>query len=265
MSKSDRRVRAAVVGAGHMGQYHTLVYAELWDVDLVGVVDIDFERARQVAGQYDTLALNMRNALPNARFLGFTGTPLIVGEEKTREVFGDYVSIYDFQQSVEDGATVPLFYENRTPELHLDNPDFNEQIYALIEEAELSDEAERRLQRELVKRIEHQDRPKRLRRHQDGEKQSRQAKQGRHQEPRRHGRIRQQRHEDRRENHPQRRDRPHVPHLGIRQPALRQQHRQKRHHRSQHRVGEKILRLGRVNRGDRRERVLIGHGGRVCG
>ena len=43
------------------------------------------------------------------------GTPLISGEERTREVFGDYVSIYDFQQSVEDGATVPLFYENRTP------------------------------------------------------------------------------------------------------------------------------------------------------
>jgi hypothetical protein len=72
--------------------------------------------------QYDTLALNMRSALPNALFLAFTGTPLIAGEERTREVFGDYVSIYDFQQSVEDGATVPLFYENRTPELHLDNP-----------------------------------------------------------------------------------------------------------------------------------------------
>ncbi len=55
MARSER-VRAAVVGAGHMGQYHTLVYAELWDVDLVGVVDIDFERARRVAGQYDTLA-----------------------------------------------------------------------------------------------------------------------------------------------------------------------------------------------------------------
>jgi predicted dehydrogenase len=55
MAKSER-VRAAVVGAGHMGQYHTLVYAELWDVDLVGVVDIDFERARRVAAQYDTLA-----------------------------------------------------------------------------------------------------------------------------------------------------------------------------------------------------------------
>ena len=99
--------------------------------------------------QYNTLAMNMRAALPNALFVAFTGTPLIAGEERTREVFGDYVSIYDFQQSVEDGATVPLFYENRTPELHLENPDFNEQIHALIEEAELSDEAERRLEREL--------------------------------------------------------------------------------------------------------------------
>ena len=72
--------------------------------------------------QYDTLALNMRAALPKALFLAFTGTPLIAGEERTREVFGDYVSIYDFQQSVEDGATVPLFYENRTPELQLDEP-----------------------------------------------------------------------------------------------------------------------------------------------
>jgi type I restriction enzyme, R subunit len=99
--------------------------------------------------QYDTLALNMRSALPNALFLAFTGTPLIAGEERTREVFGDYVSIYDFQQSVEDGATVPLFYENRTPELHLENPNLNDDIYTLIEDAELSDEAEKRLEREL--------------------------------------------------------------------------------------------------------------------
>jgi type I restriction enzyme R subunit len=49
--------------------------------------------------QYDTLALNMRAALPKALFLAFTGTPLIAGEERTKEVFGDYVSIYDFQQS----------------------------------------------------------------------------------------------------------------------------------------------------------------------
>src|SRR3984893_12088771 len=99
--------------------------------------------------QYDTLALNMRAALPKALFVAFTGTPLIVGEERTREVFGDYVSIYDFQQSVEDGATVPLFYENRTPELQLVNPDLNENIYSLIEAAELDPEQEARLEREL--------------------------------------------------------------------------------------------------------------------
>ena len=99
--------------------------------------------------QYDTLALNMRSALPNALFLAFTGTPLIASEERTREVFGDYVSIYDFQQSVEDGATVPLFYENRTPELHLVNPDLNDDLYALIEEADLDEDASISLEREL--------------------------------------------------------------------------------------------------------------------
>lgn len=99
--------------------------------------------------QYDTLALNMRAALPRALFLAFTGTPLIAGEERTKEVFGDYVSIYDFQQSIEDGATVPLFYENRTPELQLVNPDLNDDIYRLIEEAELDPEQEAKLEREL--------------------------------------------------------------------------------------------------------------------
>lgn len=99
--------------------------------------------------QYDTLALNMRSALPKALFLAFTGTPLIAAEERTKEVFGDYVSIYDFQQSVEDGATVPLFYENRTPELQLVNPDLNDQIYDLIEEAELNPDQESKLEREL--------------------------------------------------------------------------------------------------------------------
>ena len=99
--------------------------------------------------QYDTLALNMRSALPKAMFMAFTGTPLIAGEERTKEVFGDYVSIYDFQQSIEDGATVPLFYENRTPELQLVNPDLNEDIYQLIEDADLDPEQEAKLEREL--------------------------------------------------------------------------------------------------------------------
>ena len=99
--------------------------------------------------QYDTLALNMRAAMPKAIFLAFTGTPLIAGEERTKEVFGDYVSIYDFQQSVEDGATVPLFYENRTPELQLVNPDLNDDLYRLIEDAGLDDEQEAKLEKVL--------------------------------------------------------------------------------------------------------------------
>ncbi|MEZ6141067.1 MAG: type I restriction endonuclease subunit R [Zavarzinella sp.] len=101
--------------------------------------------------QYDTLALNMRNALPKAAFIGFTGTPLMAGEEKTKEVFGDYVSIYNFRQSIEDGATVPLFYENRIPELQLANENFKEDLDALIEAAELDDEQEKKLEREFAR------------------------------------------------------------------------------------------------------------------
>ncbi|MEO7329445.1 MAG: type I restriction enzyme endonuclease domain-containing protein, partial [Minicystis sp.] len=102
--------------------------------------------------QYDQLAMNMRAALPNALFVAFTGTPLIAGEERTREVFGDYVSIYDFQQSIEDGATVPLYYENRTPELALTNPKLNDELYEVIDQADLDDESEARLQKLLGQR-----------------------------------------------------------------------------------------------------------------
>jgi len=100
--------------------------------------------------QYDTLTLNMRNALPKASFLAFTGTPLIIGEEKTREVFGEYVSIYNFKQSVDDGATVPLYYENRIPELQLkDETAFKEGMDRLLEEAELDEDQEKKLEREF--------------------------------------------------------------------------------------------------------------------
>jgi len=99
--------------------------------------------------QYDTLALNMRAAMPEATFLAFTGTPLIAGEERTKEVFGEYVSIYDFQQSVEDGATVPLFYENRTPELELVNPDLDDHLHDLIEDASLDADQEAKLEKIL--------------------------------------------------------------------------------------------------------------------
>lgn len=99
--------------------------------------------------QYDTLALNMRNALPNAAFIGFTGTPLIVGEERTRDVFGDYVSKYDFKQSIDDNATVPLYYENRIPEMELVNIDLNDQIEQVIEDAMLDEAQEAKLEREF--------------------------------------------------------------------------------------------------------------------
>jgi type I restriction enzyme R subunit len=101
--------------------------------------------------QYDTLAMNMRTALPRAAFLAFTGTPLIAGEERTREVFGDYVSVYDFAQSIEDKATVPLYYENRIPELQLTNENLNEDIYAVVEAAELDEEQEKKLEREFAR------------------------------------------------------------------------------------------------------------------
>ncbi len=114
--------------------------------DRADVVVITDEAHRS---QYDTLAINMRTALPKATFLAFTGTPLIAGEERTKEVFGDYVSIYDFRQSVEDGATVPLFYENRTPELELVNPDLNDDIYRLIEDAGLDEDQEAKLEKTL--------------------------------------------------------------------------------------------------------------------
>src|SRR3989338_6929420 len=101
--------------------------------------------------QYDIMALNMRNALPNAAFIGFTGTPLIVGEEKTREVFGDYVSVYNFSQSGKDKATVPLYYENRIPELQLTNENLNEEMEQLLEEAELDEAQEKKVEREFAR------------------------------------------------------------------------------------------------------------------
>lgn len=113
--------------------------------------------------QYDTLALNMRSALPNASMMGFTGTPLIAGEEEaTREQFGDYVSIYNFRDAIEDGATVPLYYENRIPELQLVNEQFAEELNELLEEAELDEDAEGALAREFGTQYTLLTRPERL-------------------------------------------------------------------------------------------------------
>ena len=91
--------------------------------------------------QGGNLAMNLRNALPNASFIGFTGTPLFKDDEITKRIFGDYVSRYDFKRSVDDGATVPLYYENRGEYLKLENPKINDSIRTLLEKEELeSDE-----------------------------------------------------------------------------------------------------------------------------
>ncbi len=112
--------------------------------------------------QYDTLAANMRLALPNASFIGFTGTPLIAGEEETRRVFGDYVSIYNFRRSIDEGATVPLFYENRVPDLQLVNDDFDEELEDLLEAAALDEAQENAVARQFSRQYQLITRPKRL-------------------------------------------------------------------------------------------------------
>ncbi len=100
--------------------------------------------------QYGTLALNMRNALPNASYIGFTGTPLFKDDQITRRVFGDYVSTYDFQRAVEDKATVPLYYDARGDKLGVAVGDLNERIAEKLEEIETDDiDVEQRLEQEL--------------------------------------------------------------------------------------------------------------------
>ena len=102
--------------------------------------------------QYGELALNMRDALPNASYIGFTGTPLFKDDEITRRVFGDYVSTYDFQRAVQDNSTVPLYYDARGEKLGLGIKTLNEEIAAKLEEIDLDDvNVRQRLERELAR------------------------------------------------------------------------------------------------------------------
>jgi type I restriction enzyme R subunit len=110
--------------------------------------------------QYDSLAMNMRRSMPNASFMAFTGTPLLSetaktsdssDSGKTREIFGDYVSVYNFSDAVDDGATLPLYYENRVPEVSLSSDDVGKEIADIIEESDLTDEQEHRLEQEFSK------------------------------------------------------------------------------------------------------------------
>jgi type I restriction enzyme R subunit len=88
--------------------------------DRRNIVVITDEAHRSQYDFDDGFAHNIRAALPNASFIGFTGTPIETGDRITRSVFGDYIDIYDIAQAVEDGATVPIYYEGRLVELDID-------------------------------------------------------------------------------------------------------------------------------------------------
>jgi type I restriction enzyme R subunit len=112
------------------------------------IIVISDEAHRTQAGR---LARNMRIALPNAAFMGFTGTPLFKQDELTKQIFGDYVSRYDFKRSEEDGSTVKLVYENRGEQLGVARKDLNSRIAAKIEEAELDQDQTALLEKLLGK------------------------------------------------------------------------------------------------------------------
>lgn len=104
--------------------------------------------------QYKSLAENMRAGLPNAQYLAFTGTPLLGRERKTNAWFGDYVSEYNFQQSMDDGATVPLFYEKRVPEVLIQNDDLSDEFYEILEDEKLDEAQQEKLERRFAKEVE---------------------------------------------------------------------------------------------------------------
>jgi len=100
--------------------------------------------------QYGLLSLNMRDALPQASYMGFTGTPLFKDDEITKKIFGDYVSTYDFKRAVEDQATVPLYYDARGDKLGISTNDLNERMAQKLEEFETEDvNVQQRLEKEL--------------------------------------------------------------------------------------------------------------------
>ncbi|MBQ0014341.1 MAG: type I restriction endonuclease subunit R [Oscillospiraceae bacterium] len=96
--------------------------------------------------QYKDLAENMRTALPNANYIAFTGTPLLGSKRLTNQWFGNYISEYNFAQSIEDGSTVPLFYSRRVPEVGLENDFLDDDVVDIIEDENLNEEETRLLE-----------------------------------------------------------------------------------------------------------------------
>ena len=114
--------------------------------DRRNIVVIADEAHRSQYDFIDGFARHMRDALPNASFIGFTGTPIEGTDHDTRNVFGDYISIYDIQRAVEDGATVPIYYESRLAKIELDE---NEKPHVDPEFEEVTEGEEERLKERL--------------------------------------------------------------------------------------------------------------------
>ncbi|MEH8021513.1 type I restriction endonuclease subunit R [Rheinheimera metallidurans] len=114
------------------------------------IIVISDEAHRTQGGTY---AQNMRfKAIPKASFLGFTGTPLIDDEvEITKQIFGGYVSVYDFKRAMDDGATLPLRYLNRGEKLDIQNPDLDERMAKIINEEDLDLDQVAKLRREFAR------------------------------------------------------------------------------------------------------------------
>jgi type I restriction enzyme R subunit len=104
--------------------------------------------------QYKNLAENMRAGLKGAHFLAFTGTPLLGRDRKTNNWFGDYVSEYNFQQAMEDNATVPLFYEKRVPKVLIQNDDLGDEFYELLEDEDLDEAQQEKLEKKYARELE---------------------------------------------------------------------------------------------------------------
>ena len=104
--------------------------------------------------QYEDLAENMRAGLKDANFIAFTGTPLLGNQRKTNKWFGDYVSEYNFQQSMDDGATVPLVYEKRVPEVLIENEDLSDEFYEILSSHDLDDAQQEKLEKKYAKETE---------------------------------------------------------------------------------------------------------------
>ncbi|MDR2590843.1 MAG: type I restriction endonuclease subunit R [Oscillospiraceae bacterium] len=104
--------------------------------------------------QYKELAENMRTGLPNAQYMAFTGTPLLGSKRLTNSWFGDYVSEYNFAESIKDNATVPLYYVKRVPEVVLGNEFLNDDFTEILEREDLTDAEQKRLENNYAKELE---------------------------------------------------------------------------------------------------------------